>query len=357
VAYQAAGMFARHDHSRFETIAISLVSDHASATRQRLQASFDRFVDVDTLDDQHAAQLIRDLEVDIAVDLNGFTDDSRPNIFARKPAPVQVNFLGYAGTLGQDYCDYIIADRCVIPEGFGKDYAEKVVYLPDCFFVSDVDRAISPRTPSRAEAGLPDSGVVFCCFNNSFKITPSVFDVWMRLLKQIDGSVLWLSTNLGTRNLRAEAERRGVARERLVFAPRVASSADHLARIRCADLFLDTLHYNAHSTAADALWAGVPVLTCSGQAFASRVAGSLLHAVGLPELVTTSVADYEALALKLARDPDLLSSLREKLARNRTAFPLFDTGRFTRHIETAYTTMWERTQRGGVPEGFAVTPM
>jgi predicted O-linked N-acetylglucosamine transferase (SPINDLY family) len=222
--------------------------------------------------------------------------------------------------------------------------------------VNDAKRAISPRTPSRAEAGLPDTGLVFCCFNNSFKITPTVFNVWMRLLEQIDGSVLWLSSAnpVASNNLRREAEKRGVAADRLVFAARVALNEDHLARVRLADLFLDTLPYNAHATAADALWAGVPVLTCAGTAFAGRVAGSLLHAVGLPELVTASLADYEALALQFARDPALLSSVREKLAGNRDIYPLFDTARFTGRLEAAYTTMWERTQRGEPRRSFSV---
>jgi predicted O-linked N-acetylglucosamine transferase (SPINDLY family) len=224
---------------------------------------------------------------------------------------------------------------------------------------NDAGRGIPERTPSRAEAGLPDSGLVFCCFNNSFKITPDVFDVWMRLLKEIAGSVLWLSAvNAGAaERLRREAQQRGIDAERLVFAPRLPRNEDHLARHRLADLFLDTIYYNAHTTASDALWAGVPVLTCPGSTFASRVAGSLLHAVGLPELVTRSLEEYEALALKLARDPALLASLRQKLAQNRERYPLFDTDRFTRHIEAAYTTMWERSQRGERPTGFAVAPL
>ncbi len=357
VAMLTAGMFERHDRARFETVALALKSDTHSAVRARLSAHFDRFIDVEAMSDGDVARLVRELEIDIAVDLNGFTEGSRPHVFAQRPAPVQVNYLGYAGTLGASCWDYVVADRFVVPEDGRVHYAEQVVYLPDCFMANDAGRTISPRTPSRAEAGLPENGFVFCCFNNSFKITPHVFDVWMRLLAAVDGSVLWLSGThaSATEHLVREAERRSVAPCRLIFAPRVASNEDHLARQRLADLFVDTLHYNAHTTAADALWAGVPVLTCPGATFASRVAGSLLGAVGLPELIAGSLADYEGLALALARDPARLTALRAKLARNRDVFPLFDTARFTRHMEAAYTTMWERAQRGEPPQSFAVS--
>jgi predicted O-linked N-acetylglucosamine transferase (SPINDLY family) len=357
VAFLTAGLFECHDRTRFETIAISYKSDAAVANRER--AAFDRLVNAQALSDLDVAKLVRELEVDIAVDLNGFTEGSRPQVFARRPAPVQVNYLGYAGTLGQIYWDYILADRFVIPEEGRGDYAEQVVYLPDTFMVTDGSRKISAHTPSREEAGLPDRGLVFCCFNNTFKITPNIFDVWMRLLREVEGSVLWLlaANTDAPNNLRREAKARGVAADRLIFAPRVELSEDYLARIRLADLFLDTLYYNAHATASDALWAGVPILTCSGTTFAGRVAGSLLRTVGLPELITPSLPDYEALALKLARDPVLLGSLRRKLADHREIYPLFDTERCTRHIEAAYTTMWERSQRGEPPQSFAVAPV
>jgi predicted O-linked N-acetylglucosamine transferase (SPINDLY family) len=360
VAQLTAGMFARHDRSRFETFAISTGNDKPSEMRERLKASFDRFIDVHAMGDREIARLLRDLEIDIAVDLNGLTDASRPNVFAQRPVPVHVSYLGFAGTLGQDYCDYMIADRFVIPEAAQVHYAEKVVYLPDTFMVNDDTRKIFAPRPSRTEAGLPQDGFVFCCFNNSFKITPDLFDVWMRLLAGVPGSVLWLSSSFNTsapQNLRREAEKRGVAGDRLLFAPMVARNEDHLARVSHADLFLDTLHYNAHTTAADALWAGVPVLTCAGETFASRVAGSLLGAVGLPQLVTSTLAGYEKLGLALARDPTRLATLRDTLARNRTTFPLFDTGRFTCHIEAAYTAMWQRAERGEPPQSFAVSPI
>jgi predicted O-linked N-acetylglucosamine transferase (SPINDLY family) len=272
---------------------------------------------------------------------------------------VQINYLGFAGTTGTTHWDYILADRFVIPEESNGAYAEQVVHLPDCFMVTDDRRPIEERLPSRAPAGLPETGFVFCCFNNAYKLTPEIFDVWMRLLGEIDGSVLWLSSvhPAAAANLRREAQARGVAGDRLVFAPKVARNEDHLARVRLADLFVDTLCYNAHVTAVDALWAGVPVLTCPGATFASRVAGSLLNAVGLPELVAPSLAEYEALALRLARDPALLASLRQELARNRESFPLFDTARFARHIEAAFVTMWERSRRGEPPRGFAVAPI
>jgi predicted O-linked N-acetylglucosamine transferase (SPINDLY family) len=359
VSLLAAGLFEHHDRSRFETIAVSSGPATPSAMRARLETAFDRFVDASALGDDAVARFVRDLEIDIAVDLSGHTEGARPAVFARRPAPVQVNYLGYAGTMGQSHWDYILADRFVIPEDSRNAYVEQVVELPGSFMVNDDRRKISDHVPSRAQAGLPESGFVFCCFNNAYKITPDVFDVWMRLLRETEGSVLWLSSvhDAGAANLRREAQARGVAADRLVFAPKVARNEDHLARIRLADLFLDTLYYNAHVTAADALWAGVPVLTCPGATFASRVAGSLLGAVGLQELITTSLSDYETLALRLARDPALLSVLRQKLASNRTSFPLFDTARFARHVEAAYLAMWERSRRGEPPRGFAVAAL
>jgi protein O-GlcNAc transferase len=355
VSSLAAGLFETHDRSRFELFALSFGADDPGEMRARLKVAFDRFIDVEDRSDREAANLLRELEVDVAVDLMGLTANSRPGIFAARPSPVQVNYLGYAGTIGADYIDYLVADRFVIPPDQRGNFSEKVVYLPDSFQANDAKRRISERTPSRAEAGLPERGFVFCCFNNAFKITPDLFDVWVRLLNTTEGSVLWLSAGGSARdNLRREAERRGVSADRLIFAAKTSLMEDHLARYRLADMFLDTLHFNAHTTASDALWAGVPVLTCAGATYAGRVAGSLLHAVGLPELITRSLGDYEALALRLAHDPALLGSYRQRLARNRGTFPLFDTGRFTRHMEAAYTTMWERRQRGEGPASFEV---
>jgi predicted O-linked N-acetylglucosamine transferase (SPINDLY family) len=351
----AAGLFERHDRSRFETMAVSFGAQDQMT--ERLKPAFDRFIDARGKSDHEIAALLRELEVDIAVDLNGFTGDARPGIFAERPAPVQVNYLGFAGTLGRDYWDYIIADRFVIPEDSRQHYAEQVVSLPGSFMANDDRRPISDRMPSRQDAGLPDRGFVFCCFNNSYKITPDVFEVWMELLREVEGSVLWLSVmHAGAiGNLKAEAERRGVAADRLVFAQRVASNADHLARLRLADLFLDTLYYNAHTTACDALWAGLPLLTHPGTTFASRVAGSLLSAIGCPELIAASLEDYRELVLALAREPERLSGIKAKLAGNRSQSALFDTAGFTRAIEAAYATMWQRAQAGEPPQGFDVT--
>jgi predicted O-linked N-acetylglucosamine transferase (SPINDLY family) len=356
LAFLIAGMLEAHDHERFETTGIFLARHPASPMRARIEASFDRCIDITTIDDAEAARRIRELEIDIAVDLMGFSGFSRAGVFACRPAPVQVNYLGYPGTMGADYMDYILADRFLIPESQKHHCAEKVVYLPDTFQANDSGRRIADATPSRTEAGLPERGFVFCAFNNSYKITPALFSIWMRLLDRVPGSVLWLvaSNREVEANLRREAASAGIAAERLVFARRM-SYPEHLARYRLADLFLDTLPFNGGTTASDALWAGLPVITCAGEAFASRMAGSLLHAIGLPELVTNSLAEYEALALRLATDAQVLADLRQRLARNRDTYPLFDTDRFRRNLEAAYVTMWEKTQRGEPPASFAVS--
>jgi protein O-GlcNAc transferase len=293
--------------------------------------------------------------VDIAVDLKGFTTDCRPGILAHRPVPIQVNYLGYPGTMGADFIDYVIADEVVLPFDLQPFFTEQIVHLPDCYQVNDSKREIAAHTPGRKDVGLRDEGFVFCCFNNNHKITALVFDVWMRILRKVEGSELWLlrDNHSAERNLRMEAAARGVDPARLVFADRV-NPDEHLARHRLADLFLDTLPFNAHTTASDALWAGLPLLTCRGESFAGRVAASLLHTIGLPELVTDSLEDYEALALNLATDPPLLKSVRRKLEQNRLSNPLFDADRFRRHIEAAYTTMWKRWQHGEGPRSFAV---
>ncbi len=345
-AYLTAGLFEHHDKSRFETTALSFGSDPESPTRHRIEGAFEHFLDVQQQTDVSIADLIRRHEIDIAIDLMGITANSRPGILARRPAPIQVNYLAFPGTMGAKYIDYIIADPTIIPEDQCAFYTEQVVWLPDSYQINDNRRRVSV-TPTRGECGLPDGAFVFCSFNNAYKTTPQVFDIWMRLLKNTKNSVLWLldANTAVSANLRREAEKRGVAPERLIFAG-ITAAADHLARHRLADLFLDTLPYNAHTTASDSLWAGVPVLTCSGATFAARVAGSLLKAVGLDELITQSLEDYEALALKLAHDPAYLSSLKERLVRNRNSFPLFNTERTTRQIEAAYTMMWQRYQGG-----------
>lgn len=350
-----AGLFEQHDRERFETIAVSFGPDDSSAMRSRLKGAFERFIDVRQRSDREVAQLLRDIEVDIAVDRNGFITGARPGIFALRPAPIQVNYLAYPGTLGADYIDYLVADEIVIPREELGCYAEKVIYLPDSYLINDAGRRIAQGTPTRTEIGLPDGAFVFCSFNNNYKITPALFAVWMRLLGQTPGSVLWLLEGNGAarRNLRREAAERGIAPDRLVFAPRVRS-AEHLARHRLADLFLDTLPCNAHTTASDALWAGLPVLSCMGTTFAGRVAASLLHAIGLPELITHSLAEYESLALQLARDQSRLGDVRQKLASQREGWPLFDTDRFRRRIEAAFIRMWEQCQGGEPPSSFAV---
>lgn len=356
-AYLVAAMFEAHDRTRFETTAVSFGPETNDEMQTRLRGAFDRFLDVRARSDREIAEVLRNLEIDIVADLKGYTGYSQPSILAQRPAPIQVSYLGYPGTLGASYIDYILADRTVIPPEHFAFYNEKIVSLPDTYQVNDAGRRIEDWAPTREELQLPNDGFVFCCFNRSYKIRPPVFDIWMRLLQQVDGSVLWMfeENAAASRNLRLEAERRGVKPERLVFAPLVPK-AKHLARLRLADLFLDTLPYNAHTTASDALWAGVPVITSLGSTFAGRVAASLDRAIGLPELVTESLADYEVLALKIAQDPALCASLKDKLARNRKTFPLFDTKRFTRNIEAAYTTMWQRYQRGELPESFVVAP-
>jgi predicted O-linked N-acetylglucosamine transferase (SPINDLY family) len=354
-AQLAAGMFEHHDRSRFEISAISFGPDDKSAMRARLLKAFDRFVDVQTKSTNEIAGLVRAMEIDIAVDLGGYTQRSRTGIVALRPAPLQVNYLGYAGTMGAPFIDYIIADKILIPGDQQRYYAEKIVYLPHSYQANDAKRRVTDLKVTRLAAGLPEHGLVFCSFNNSYKITPDIFSIWMRLLQQVDGSVLWLLEGNATApdNLRAEAAKRGVSPERLVFAPKMPIE-DHLARHRLADLFLDTLPYNAHTTASDALWAGLPVLTCIGSTFAGRVTASLLTAIGVPELITQSLEDYETLALRLAREPSLLASIKSKLASTRDTCPLFDTLSFTRHIEAAYSQMWQRHQRGEPPTIFAV---
>ena len=338
-----AGMFEHHDKSRFDVTAISLGPNDNSEMLQRLKASFERFIDAKTYSDDQIADLVTSSEVDILVDLMGFTSDSRTGIFARRVAPIQVNYLGYLGTMGAEYIDYIIADRIVIPENQYDFYAEKIVYLPNSFQPTDRQRRISDKKFTRAEVGLPQEGFVFCCFNANYKITPDVFDIWMRILKQVHGSVLWLVAEGPTveRNLKNEAAARGVSGERLIFAQRIPLP-EHQARLQLADLFLDTLPYNAGTTASDMLWSGLPVLTRIGDTFVGRMAASLLNAIYLPELIATTPEAYEQMAIDLATHPEKLAAIKHKLAENRLTTPLFDTKLFTKHIEAAYSAMYER---------------
>ena len=354
-SFLTAGIFESHDRNTFEVHAISTGSGDESPMRRRLVSGFDAFHDVFARKDREIAELIRRLEIDVLVNLNGYFGDERTTVFALKPSPVQVNYLGFPGTMGTPYMDYILADRWTIPEGQQPNYSEKVVYLPESYQANDDKRIMVDPAPSRVECGLPESGFVFCCFNMAYKITPEIFDIWMRLLANVPASVLWLLevSPLSKENLWKEAEARGVELHRIVFAPIVEPDA-HLSRGRLADLFLDTLPVNAHTTASDSLWMGVPVITCLGSTFAGRVAASLLSAIGLEELITNSLDEYEALALKLARDAGGLRSIKEKLARNRARYPLFDTSRFTAHLEAAYRHMWERHQHGLAPAGFSV---
>jgi predicted O-linked N-acetylglucosamine transferase (SPINDLY family) len=352
VSLLTAQLFELHDKARFEITAFALGPGSRDPVRERLLKAFERFVEIGNRTDSEAAALARELRLDIAVDLTGYTEHARTRIFALRAAPVQVAYLGYAGTMGVEYMDYLIADRVLVPSGSEQHFSEKIIFLPGTYQPNDSGRPISERAFSRQEMELPAEGVVFCCFNRSFKLMPETFDRWMRILKRVPGSVLWLTEGLKSAvdRLRNEAVSRGVEAGRLVFAKSVPSMAEHLARQRLATLFLDTLPFNAHTTASDALWAGLPVLTCPGQTMPSRVAASLLTAIGLPELIASSPDEYEEMAVRLATEPAVLNALRDKLNRNRTTSALFDTTRFTRHLEAAYTSIYERSQAGLAPD-------
>jgi protein O-GlcNAc transferase len=354
-AFLMAELFELHDKVKFEFYAFSFGPNINDDMRQRLSTSFHQFIDVTNSSDRDVAVLSRQIGIDIAVDLKGYTQDSRANIFAKRCAPVQVSYLGYPGTMGVDYMDYIIADKFVIPESNQHFFTEKVVYLPHSYQVNDSKRIISARVFSKKEVGIPDNAFVFCCFNNNYKILPDTFDIWMRILLSVPNSILWLLDDnpTATSNLIKEAESRGVDGKRLIFAKRIQLD-EHLARHRLADLFLDTLPYNAHTTTSDALWAGLPVLTCTGQSFASRVAASLLDAIGLPEMITHNIYDYEKKALELANNPLLLAQIKSKLASNRLTTPLFNTQLFTQHIESAYLQMYQLQQNNLSPQNIYI---
>jgi protein O-GlcNAc transferase len=349
VADLVAGVFECHDRSQFEVFGISIGPNDKSEIRLRLERSFDTFIDAEALRFDEIAKRIRAEEIDILIDLNGLTQHARTELFACRPAPIQVNYLGYPGTMGASYMDYIIADPILIPASHRSSYLEKVVYLPHSYLPHDDNsRRISDRSFERGEFGLPQDGFVFCCFNNAYKLNPHLFRSWMKLLRAVEGSVLWLSENnaTATTNLRREAAAAGVNPDRLVFAGRVPSPADHLARHRLADLFLDTLPYNAHTTASNALLAGLPVLTQIGETFAGRVAASLLTAIGLPELIVQTEEQFESMAIELATRPEQMAAIKRRLAENRMTKPLFNTNLYTRHIESAFATMYQRHQDG-----------
>jgi predicted O-linked N-acetylglucosamine transferase (SPINDLY family) len=355
VMYLMARLLEVHDRGRFAIFAYSYGQEETDAMRERVKQSVDCFRDVKNRPSREIAALARADGIDIAIDLQGYTGNTQSDIFSFRPAPVQINYLGYPGTMGSDFYDYIIADDVVIPERERDSYSEQIIYLPHSYLVSDDTRAISERHLSRSEFGLPEEGFVFCCFNGHYKISPREFDIWMRLLNRIDGSVLWLrSSRWAEDNLRREAEVRGVAGERIIFAGHVEGMDEHLARHRLADLFLDTFNFNSHTTASDALWAGLPVVTKAGRGFAARVSASLLTALGLPELITETEDGYEALALDLARNRDKLDAIRLKLAKNRRSEPLFDTELFARHLESAFEQAYELYFRGERPRTIRV---
>ncbi len=343
VSYQLVHVLESHDRSKFEIYGFSFGPKKEDEIKKRISLSFDKFFDVSLKSDKDIAKVSRELEIDISIDLMGLTRQNRFGIFVERCAPIQVNFLGYAGTLGTECIDYIVGDKILIPKESQKYYSEKIVYLPDTYQPNDSTKKISHQIFSREELGLPKEGFVFCCFNNYYKITPNVFEIWMRLLKRIDGSSFWFSKgNLESKkNLIEEAKKRGIDSSRLVFAERMPLP-DHLARLKVADLFLDTLPYNAHTTCSEALWAGLPVLTLIGESYASRAAASILNAIDLPELITNTEKEYEDLAVELATNPVRLKEIKDKLQKNRLTKPLFNTELYTKNLEAAFTKMYER---------------
>jgi predicted O-linked N-acetylglucosamine transferase (SPINDLY family) len=355
VSYLLAGVFERHDSAHFDTLALSWGRREEGPARRRIEAAFSRFIDITARTDAEVARLMRELEVDIAVDLSGHTLGQRTGIFSRRPADIQVNYLGLPGTMGAPYIDYLIADRFLVPEELRHHYTEQVVWLPESFQPNDDRRAAAAQSCGRSGYGLPAEGVVFCCFNRNNKLNPPCFDAWMRLLEGVPRSVLWLLATdpLAESNLRREAAARGVDAGRLVFA-REAPYAEYLARYACADLFLDTLPFNGGATVSDALSTGLPVLTCAGESFSGRMAGSVLTSLGFPELVARSMEEYVATALALAAQPERLIALRRSLESQRSAHRFFDTDRYRVHLEAAYRMMWERHAAGLPPQAFAV---
>ena len=355
VAYLIAKMLEQHNRDQFEVFGYSLHGNQRGEMRQRLSKSFDNFADVHGISDKAIALLARENGIDIAINLNGYTQHARTGIFMYRAAPIQINYLGYPGTLGANFMDYIVADRFLIPEKNQKYFSEKQLYLPNTYMPTDNTRELSQKSISRSDMRLPKDAFVFCCFNNNYKISSAEFDIWMRLLNNIEGSVLWLrkSNQFSHFNMRKEAEKRNVDPSRLVFADK-APMEEHLARQGLADLFVDTFAFNAHTTATEALWAGLPVVTKAGQGFAARVAGSILNAVGLPELVTETEQDYEALILELATNPTKLAIIKKKLATNRLTQPLFNTEQYTKHLEKGYQQAYQKYFNGDTPDTIMV---
>ena len=356
-AYLIAEMLELHDKERFEIHAFSFGPDACDAMRQRCVNAVDHFHDVTKLSDQAIAKLARDLEIDIAIDLKGHTQDGRMGIFALRAAPIQISYLGYPGTSGADYIDYLVADPMLIPDASQIFYTEKIIFLPNSYQANDSKRAISKKVFSKSELGLPEKEFIFCCFNASYKISPSTFDGWCRILKKVEGSVLWLfeGNPSAKENLIKEAATRGIESHRLVFSGHIENS-EHLARQSLADLFLDTFPYNAHTTSSDALWSGLPVLTLAGKSFASRVSASLLTAISLPELITQTQEEYENLAIDLATNSKKFSAIKNQLKANLLTEPLFNTQLFTRHLEAAYDEAYQRYQDNLSPNNIYVKP-
>ena len=357
VSQQLIAVLEQHDKAAFEVFAFSFGPQVNDAMQQRVRAAVDHFIDISSRSDEQVAQLSRDLSIDIAIDLAGLTASARPGMFAARCAPVQASYLGYPGTTGADYIDYLLADAVTIPASHRQHYSEQIITLPGCFMPHDTTQTLVVPPLTRAEAGLPKQGFVFRCYNSSYKILPETFACWMRLLQQVGGSVLWLNADNSatTANLRAQALAHGIAHDRLVFADR-ASLPVHHARNRLADLFLDTFPYGAHSTGADALWSGLPVLTRRGASFASRVCASLLTELDLPELITETAADYETTALRLARNPQELAALRDRLWSQRETCTLYKPAIFVCQLEQAYLAISQRAARGDAPEHLEIEP-
>jgi predicted O-linked N-acetylglucosamine transferase (SPINDLY family) len=350
VSFLIAGMIENHDKSKFELFAFSMGQNKDDEMRNRLKDSFDHFFDVSSKSDKEVASLSRELKIDIAIDLAGITKDARPSIFAYRAAPIQIGYIGYLGTMAAPYMDYIVADKLIIPIELQDAYSEKVIYLPN-YQANDSKRKMAEKIFTREEIGLPSQGVIYCCFNNNFKITSAILDSWALILKSVEGSIIFLHAENVTvrKNLLIEFEVRGIDDSKIIFAERLPRE-EYLARFRIADLFLDTSPYNAGATASDALWAGLPVITFTGKSFSSRMGSSLLNSIGLSELVGSNQQEYESIAIDLGKNIEKLEEIKGRLAKNRLTMPLFDVILFTRNLEAAYEKVYARYQDGLLPE-------